>query len=234
MIGVDFEPFRPTAFLSFPPLDLISKILTTVLSSFTAAYIHLWSEYFPESPLSINNLPTFDGRIIQYATYQELQDYFKWRQVDAHINNLYNTTFWALVKRGNRTSQEAHGDLKGTFSKDKHSILFDRFQINYNNEPEIFKKGSILIWRSPHLDSTLDKTRTCQDSVDTQVLEKPSDQSSLSSPAPSLPASDSRRCEESVQSNLFDRNHSNSVSLVHEDLIKDSWWIDGSMTKVAE
>ncbi|OAV92041.1 hypothetical protein PTTG_05178 [Puccinia triticina 1-1 BBBD Race 1] len=125
-----------------------SKLLTTVLSTFTAAYIHLWSEYFPESPLSIDNLPTFDGRIIQYATLRELQDYFKWRQVDAHINNLYNTTFWALVQQGNRTTQEAHGDLKGTFSKDKHSILFDRFQINYNNEPEIFKKGSILIWPS--------------------------------------------------------------------------------------
>jgi tRNA(His) 5'-end guanylyltransferase len=66
----------------------------------------------------------------------------------AHINNLYNTTFWALVKQGNRTTQEAHGDLKGTFSKDKHAILFDRFQMNYNNEPEIFKKGSILIWAS--------------------------------------------------------------------------------------
>jgi tRNA(His) guanylyltransferase len=66
----------------------------------------------------------------------------------AHINNLYNTTFWALVQQGKRTTQEAHSDLKGTFSKDKHSILFDRFQINYNNEPEIFKKGSILIWSS--------------------------------------------------------------------------------------
>lgn len=64
----------------------------------------------------------------------------------AHINNLYNTTFWALVQRGKQTHTEAHASLKGTFSRDKHSILFDKFQINYNAEPEIFKKGSILLW----------------------------------------------------------------------------------------
>lgn len=123
-----------------------SKLLTTVLSTFTAAYIYLWPQYFPESPLELNNLPTFDGRIVQYVTDEQLRDYFKWRQVDAHINNLYNTTFWALVQRGKQTHTEAHASLKGTFSRDKHSILFDKFQINYNAEPEIFKKGSILLW----------------------------------------------------------------------------------------
>lgn len=33
---------------------------------------------------------------------------------------------------------------QGTFSADKNEILFSRFGINYNNEPEVFKKGSIL------------------------------------------------------------------------------------------
>lgn len=33
---------------------------------------------------------------------------------------------------------------QGTFSKDKNEILFSRFGINYNNEPEIFKKGSVV------------------------------------------------------------------------------------------
>ena len=34
--------------------------------------------------------------------------------------------------------------LKGTFSADKHEILFSRFKINYNNEPEMNKKGSVV------------------------------------------------------------------------------------------
>jgi tRNA(His) guanylyltransferase len=44
------------------------------------------------------------------------------------------------------TPQEADKRLKGTFSKDKHEILFSECgNINYNNCDEIFKRGSILI-----------------------------------------------------------------------------------------
>lgn len=34
--------------------------------------------------------------------------------------------------------------VQGTFSADKNEILFSRFQINYNNEPEMYKKGSVV------------------------------------------------------------------------------------------
>lgn len=33
---------------------------------------------------------------------------------------------------------------QGTLAADKNEILFSRFKINYNNEPEMFKKGSII------------------------------------------------------------------------------------------
>lgn len=33
---------------------------------------------------------------------------------------------------------------QGTISSDKNEILFKRFGINYNNEEEIYKKGSVL------------------------------------------------------------------------------------------
>jgi tRNA(His) guanylyltransferase len=33
---------------------------------------------------------------------------------------------------------------QGTVSADKNEILFKRFGINYNNEEEIYKKGSVL------------------------------------------------------------------------------------------
>lgn len=39
-----------------------SKLLTLVTSLFTSAYIFLWSEYFPNSPLQLDQLPIFDGR----------------------------------------------------------------------------------------------------------------------------------------------------------------------------
>lgn len=33
---------------------------------------------------------------------------------------------------------------QGTISSDKNEILFSKFGINYNNEPEIYKKGSVI------------------------------------------------------------------------------------------
>lgn len=35
-------------------------------------------------------------------------------------------------------------DAQRTLAKDKNEILFSRFGINYNNEPEMYKKGSVV------------------------------------------------------------------------------------------
>lgn len=61
-----------------------------------------------------------------------------------HINNLYNTTFWSLIQLDGMDATDATKFLDGTFSKDKNEILFSKFHINYNNEPEMFKKGSVV------------------------------------------------------------------------------------------
>ena len=41
-----------------------------------------------------------------------------------------------------QTAAEEH--LKGTVSSDKNEILWSRFGINYNDEPEMYKKGSVV------------------------------------------------------------------------------------------
>ncbi|XP_006458971.1 hypothetical protein AGABI2DRAFT_200849 [Agaricus bisporus var. bisporus H97] len=120
-----------------------SKILSTLTSQFTSSYVFHWTTYFPETPLQYP--PSFDGRIVLYPTSKEVKDYFAWRQADTHINNLYNTTFWALVQQGGQSTTEAHATLRGTFSKDKHEILFSRFNINYNMLDPRFRKGSVLV-----------------------------------------------------------------------------------------
>lgn len=61
-----------------------------------------------------------------------------------HINNLYNTTFWTLVQQGGMEARDAEQRLSGTVSSDKNELLFKEFGINYNNEPECFKKGTVL------------------------------------------------------------------------------------------
>ena len=50
-----------------------------------------------------------------------------------------------MVQKGKLTNEEAHKKLKGTLSKDKNEILFNDYKINYNDEPEICKRGSIFI-----------------------------------------------------------------------------------------
>ncbi|RDW87698.1 Thg1 [Coleophoma crateriformis] len=120
-----------------------SKLVTTIVSTFTAYYVHLWSNFFPDLPLTAP-LPSFDGRAVQYPSVQNLRDYMSWRQVDCHINNLYNTTFWALIQNGGMDAKTAEKELAGSLAADKNEILFSRFKINYNNEPEMYKKGSIV------------------------------------------------------------------------------------------
>jgi tRNA(His) guanylyltransferase len=121
-----------------------SKLVSTVVSLFTANYVQLWPKFFPGVELDIKHLPTFDGRAVIYPSLKIIKDYVTWRFVDTHINNLYNTTFWTLVLKGGLTTTQAEERLTGTFSADKNEILFKEFGINYNNEPEIFKKGSLI------------------------------------------------------------------------------------------
>ncbi len=55
--------------------------MTTVVSTFTSYFVHLWPGYFPDSALSAP-LPSFDGRAVCYPNVQNLRDYMSWRQVD--------------------------------------------------------------------------------------------------------------------------------------------------------
>lgn len=81
-----------------------AKLLTTINSKFSSSYVYYWSKFFLEEKLQYP--PTFDGRIVLYPSDENLIDYMKWRQADTHINNLYNTTFWALVLNGSLTPTE--------------------------------------------------------------------------------------------------------------------------------
>jgi len=119
-----------------------SKLLSLVVSLFTSHYVFHWPKFFSDQELLYP--PSFDSRIVLYPTEKNLKDYFAWRQVDCHINNLYNTTFWSLVLKGGMNNQAAMERLKGTLSADKNEILFSQFEINYNNLPQVYRKGTVL------------------------------------------------------------------------------------------
>ncbi|CAI9734684.1 probable tRNA(His) guanylyltransferase [Octopus vulgaris] len=120
-----------------------SKLMTNVVSLFTSTFVFTWSRYFSTQDLKYP--PSFDARTICYPSDQNLKDYLSWRQADCHINNLYNTCFWKLVQEKSLSPAESQARLKGTLSSDKNEMLFTEFNINYNNLPEIYRKGTILI-----------------------------------------------------------------------------------------
>ncbi|RKF80341.1 tRNA guanylyltransferase [Golovinomyces cichoracearum] len=194
--------------LGYGVSDEYSKLVSTVVSTFTAYYVHFWSNFFIDTPLS-PPLPSFDGRIIQYPSIENLRDYMSWRQVDcehsesSHINNLYNTTFWSLIQLGGLDAATAEKELSGTLSADKNEILFSRFKINYNNEPEIYKKGSVIY----HNYELIDATTTCR------VTDENSDQ---------IGGLQISKAEE-------ERNRKRKVKagiiLQHLDIIKDEFWV---------
>lgn len=179
----------------------ITSMLPVVFATF---YNNNWDRFFSNPTLGQVTKRKydawFDARPKEYANYKRVIDYFKWRQIDCHINNLYNTTLHALTGRYIKheliqfidenddnykqrlssedvlfsnglndrklyklkrtpirdwitesndikffSSKEATEKLSGTVSSEKHDIMFLQYKINYNNELEQFKKGTIII-----------------------------------------------------------------------------------------
>jgi len=119
------------------------KIVTCLVSCFTAAFVLNFKAFFPE--MELKETPMFDGRCVIYPDFKTLRDYLSWRQVDCHINNLYNTCFWALVKDKKLSTKDAQVILKDMKSDQKNELLFNDFGMNYNKIEAIYRKGTILI-----------------------------------------------------------------------------------------
>jgi tRNA(His) guanylyltransferase len=123
-----------------------SKLTSVIVSLFTANYVMRWAEHLgPETPLQ--RPPAFDARAVLYPSDQTLRDYLSWRQADCHINNQYNSCFWALVQQGGCSREEAQAALRGTLAEEKNELLFSRFGINYAELPALERRGSVVYRR---------------------------------------------------------------------------------------
>jgi tRNA(His) guanylyltransferase len=116
--------------------------VSTFASCFTSAYVRGWPAVFgADTPLKA--APIFDARAVAYPDPQTLRDYIAWRQADCHVNNQYNTPYWALVQSG-ASRAAAQAALAGTDAAFKNELLFSKFGINYNALPARFRKGTVL------------------------------------------------------------------------------------------
>lgn len=122
------------------------KIITTMVSLFSSAFVFHWSEFF-DFPLPCP--PAFDSRAVLYPDLSIVRDYLSWRQADTHINCLYNYTLCVLLSDG--IAQDVATEmLRGTDSAQKNEILFQH-GVNYSFLPESHRKGSIILRRKKKL-----------------------------------------------------------------------------------
>ena len=86
----------------------------------------------------------FDCRMVPLPTLERVQDYFLWRQEDAHRNSLNAHCYWILRKQG-QSVNEATKMLEGKSVAFKNELLFQN-GINYDDLPSWQKRGIGVYW----------------------------------------------------------------------------------------
>lgn len=94
--------------------------------------------------LQLGMVAAFDCRMIPLPTLDRVQDYFLWRQEDAHRNALNAHCYWMLRKEGMGV-KEATEMLEGKSVAFKNDLLFSR-GINFNDLPNWQKRGMGVYW----------------------------------------------------------------------------------------
>ena len=94
--------------------------------------------------LQLGRQAIFDCRMIPLPTVARVQDYFLWRQEDAHRNSRNAHCYWILRKQGMRVA-EAAKMLEGQSIACKNELLFQN-GIDFDSLPSWQKRGIGLYW----------------------------------------------------------------------------------------
>lgn len=86
----------------------------------------------------------FDCRMVPLPTIERVQDYFLWRQEDAHRNSLNSHCYWTLRKQGMSVT-EAAKTLEGRSVTFKNELLFQN-GIDFDKLPSWQKYGIGVYW----------------------------------------------------------------------------------------
>ncbi len=96
--------------------------------------------------MSLGQQAVFDCRMVPLPTLERVQDYFRWRQEDAHRNSLNSHCYWLLRKQG-KSAAEATAMLEGQSVAFKNELLFQN-GINFDKLPSWQKRGMGVYWET--------------------------------------------------------------------------------------
>jgi tRNA(His) guanylyltransferase len=92
----------------------------------------------------LGDVAAFDCRISQLPRKQDVIDYFRWRNEDAHRNALNSHCYWLLRDKG-KSAIESTQEIEGKSTAYKNELLFKN-GINFNDLPSWQKRGIGLYW----------------------------------------------------------------------------------------
>ncbi len=93
----------------------------------------------------LGDVGAFDCRLSELPNKQLVEDYFRWRNEDAHRNALNAHCYWRL-RQDNYSQNDATAKIKGMSNSDKNELLF-RYGINFNELPNWQKRGIGIYWK---------------------------------------------------------------------------------------
>ncbi|SEN82885.1 tRNA(His) 5'-end guanylyltransferase [Mucilaginibacter gossypiicola] len=93
----------------------------------------------------LGSVGAFDCRISELPNKRLVEDYFRWRNEDAHRNALNAHCYWRL-RQDNYTVNEATSRIEGMSIAAKNELLF-QYGVNFNNTPAWQKRGIGIYWK---------------------------------------------------------------------------------------
>ena len=96
--------------------------------------------------MNTGHAAVFDNRLVPLPNADNVIDYFRWRQEDAHRNSLNSHCYWTLRKAG-ISADDAQKRMSGISNSEKNEILFEH-GINYNDLPFWQKRGVGMYYRN--------------------------------------------------------------------------------------
>lgn len=94
--------------------------------------------------MQLGQAVALDCRVVPLPTLERVQDYFLWRQEDAHRNALNAHCYWMLRKKG-LDAQQATEQLEGKSVSYKNELLFQN-GINFDKVTSWQKRGIGIYW----------------------------------------------------------------------------------------
>lgn len=93
----------------------------------------------------LGDVGAFDCRLSELPNKKLVEDYFRWRNEDAHRNALSAHCYWRL-RQDNYSQNEATSKIEGLSTAAKNELLF-QYGINFNELPNWQKRGIGVYWK---------------------------------------------------------------------------------------